>query len=292
MNLTLLLSLGALLVAGTSGCGKKDTTVHPTKVSLDKTSLAMTVGDEATLSVSFTPADVTNKNVSWTSSNPSVASVANGKVQAVAKGTANITVTTEDGALTATCLVSVDNVHVSGVSIDPADGVLLKIGETKQLTARITPDNAFDTSVSWKSASDAIATVSATGLVTAVSSGITTVTVTSADGGLTAEVTVTVAGLSISETEVTLFSGYSQSLTATMIPGTASASSLSVTSSDESVATVSVAEDGAIVILGVKEGTATITVTATETGLTATCAVTVKDAGGSSFGDDNYGDFK
>jgi uncharacterized protein YjdB len=131
MNLALLLSIGAFLLAGLTGCGKKDTSVHPTGVSLNKTSLALTVGDEETLTAVFTPSDVTNKNVTWNSGNPSVATVSNGKVTAVTKGTTTITVTTEDGGLTATCLVSVDNVHVSGVTIDPADGILLKIGETK-----------------------------------------------------------------------------------------------------------------------------------------------------------------
>lgn len=292
LNVALLLSVGAFLLAGLSGCGKKDTTVHPTAVSLNKTSLALTVGEEETLTAVFTPSDVTNKNVTWSSGNPSVASVSNGKVTAIAKGTTNITVTSEDGGLTATCLVSVDNVHVSGVTIEPAGGILLKVGETRQLSAKISPANAFDPSVSWSSSSDAIATVSSNGLVTAVSSGVATVKVTTVDGGLTAETTVSVAGLTLSETEISVYSGYRHSLTASMVPGSASASSLSVSSSDESVATVSVADDGSIVILAVKKGSATITVTAKETGLTATCAVTVKDSGGSSFEDENYGDFK
>lgn len=80
-------------------------------VSLDKTSLEMTAGDTATLTPSFTPSNATNKNVTWKSSDEKVATVKNGVVTAVAKGNATITVTTEDGAKTATCAVSVACAH-------------------------------------------------------------------------------------------------------------------------------------------------------------------------------------
>ena len=78
------------------------------KVSLDKTELALTVGDTQTLTATITPDDANNKNVSWSSDKPSVATVdKNGKVTAVAAGTANITVETVDGKKTANCVVTV-----------------------------------------------------------------------------------------------------------------------------------------------------------------------------------------
>ena len=78
------------------------------EVSLDKTELALTVGDTQTLTATITPNDANNKNVSWSSDKPSVATVdENGKVTAVAVGTANITVKTVDGAKTAVCAVTV-----------------------------------------------------------------------------------------------------------------------------------------------------------------------------------------
>lgn len=282
--------LAAMALAGALlGC-QKDHSVAVQGVSLNTSSLSLTIGDEATLTATVTPSDADNKEVSWSSSNPSVATVSSGKVTAVSKGSANITVTTVDGAFTATCLVSVDNVRVSAVSISPSS-LLMKVGETQQLTADVTPPNAADKSVTWSSATESIATVSSDGLVTAVASGVTKVTVTTGDGGITSSIEVAVAGLSLSQTEASVYSGYKAELTASMIPGNASASSLNVTSSDEGVATVSVSDDGKIVILGVAEGTATVTVTAIETGLTATCAVTVKASPSGSFGEDDYGKF-
>ena len=88
------------------GC-KKDTPVSG--VTFDKTSIELTEEGTQTLVSTIFPADADNKNVSWSSSNPSVATVEqSGKVTAVAPGAANITVTTEDGGKTATCAVTVN----------------------------------------------------------------------------------------------------------------------------------------------------------------------------------------
>ena len=87
------------------------TTAYATLVSgiaLDKTKLALTVGDTQALTATITPDDANNKNVSWSSDKPSVATVdENGTVTAVAAGTANITVKTVDGEKTAVCAVTV-----------------------------------------------------------------------------------------------------------------------------------------------------------------------------------------
>ena len=76
-------------------------------VSLDKTSVELTEGDEVTLIATVTPDNATNKTVLWNSSDESVASVADGVVTAHKEGTVTITVTTEDGNKTATCDVTV-----------------------------------------------------------------------------------------------------------------------------------------------------------------------------------------
>ena len=78
-----------------------------TKVELNKTSLTLDVGARDTLTATITPDNATNKNVTWSSNNESVATVENGKVTATGEGTATITVTTEDGDKTATCTVTV-----------------------------------------------------------------------------------------------------------------------------------------------------------------------------------------
>ncbi len=79
-----------------------------TSVSLNKESTSLTVGGTEALTAKVSPTDATNKSVSWSSSNTDVATVdSNGKVTAIAAGTATITVTTADGNKTATCTVTV-----------------------------------------------------------------------------------------------------------------------------------------------------------------------------------------
>ena len=82
-------------------------TIAVTSVSLDKTSVELTEGDETTLTATVNPDNATNKNVIWKSSNSSVATVSGGKVTALKAGTATITVSTEDGGKTATCDIKV-----------------------------------------------------------------------------------------------------------------------------------------------------------------------------------------
>ncbi|MGM9784046.1 MAG: Ig domain-containing protein, partial [Candidatus Cryptobacteroides sp.] len=77
-------------------------------VSLDKTNITLTEGDSDTFTATVYPDNATNKNVSWKSSNTSVATVNNGVVTAIKAGTATITVTTEDGGKTASCQVIVE----------------------------------------------------------------------------------------------------------------------------------------------------------------------------------------
>ena len=82
--------------------------VAVTGVTLNQTSLSLSVGGSATLVATVSPSNATNKNVEWDSSNAGVASVnSNGKVTAVGAGQATITVTTLDGGRTATCSVTV-----------------------------------------------------------------------------------------------------------------------------------------------------------------------------------------
>ncbi|MBM6871522.1 glycoside hydrolase family 2 TIM barrel-domain containing protein, partial [Pseudoflavonifractor phocaeensis] len=101
--------------------------VAVTGVSLDAAELALTEGDSANLTATVEPENATDKSVTWTSSDEGVATVADGKVTAVAVGEAEITVTTVDGGFTATCVVT--------VSEKPADSFTVTFvsdGETYQ----------------------------------------------------------------------------------------------------------------------------------------------------------------
>ena len=108
---------GTLTQNGTvTGC----VTYKVTGVSLDKTTLELTEGETAQLTATVLPDNATNKAVTWSTSNASIATVdANGLVTAVSAGTATITVTTEDGSKTATCEVTV-TAQTYNISVTPA----------------------------------------------------------------------------------------------------------------------------------------------------------------------------
>lgn len=166
-----------------------------TAVSLDKTTLSFdAIGKSEKLTATVEPDDATNKNVTWSSSNPSVATVDNGVVTAVGEGTAVITVTTEDGGKTATCTVTVrieTTIPVEGVSLDTTTLYMTKTGQSAKITATVVPANATNKNVTWSSSNTDVATVD-NGIVTAVGNGEAIITVTTEDGGKTATCTVTV----------------------------------------------------------------------------------------------------
>ena len=244
-------------------------------VILDKTSLSMAVGDTQQLAASVLPANASDQSVAWSSSNTSVATVSSsGVVTAKAVGSATITVTTNDGGKTAACNVTVV-IPVTGVSLDKTS-LSMPVGDTRALTATITPSNATDKSVTWSSSNTTVATVSSTGVVTAKAGGSAIITVTTNEGGKTATcavtVTVPVSGVSLNKTSMTLSEGDSQTLTATLSPSDATNQSVSWSSDNESVATVT----SSGVVVAKTAGTAVITVTTDDGGKTASCVVTVK----------------
>ena len=95
--------------------------VPVTGVSIDEEELALNAGGKKQLSATIAPADATNKNVTWSSSNSSVVTVANGLITAVGAGTATITVTTKDGNFTAECKVTVSAASIYDPDV-PAPG--------------------------------------------------------------------------------------------------------------------------------------------------------------------------
>ena len=158
------------------------TPVPVTGVSLDKITLELFTGNTATLTATVHPDNATNQNVTWSSDKPEVATVDNGTVTAVGAGEATITVTTEDGCKTATCIVTV-TVPVTGVKLNKETLELFTDG-SETLTATVEPGNATNKNVTWSSSDETIATVDNNGTVTAVGAGEATITATA--GGITA----------------------------------------------------------------------------------------------------------
>ena len=177
-----------------NGYNQASSTVSVTGITLNKNSTTLVVGGTETLTATVSPNNATNKNVTWTSSNTSVATVSNGTITAKKAGSATITVKTEDGNKTATCSVTVNSniVSVTGVSLNK-NSLTLDIGDTETLTATISPSNATNQNVTWTSSNTGVATVS-NGIVSAISAGTSIITVKTSDGNKTATCTVTVQG--------------------------------------------------------------------------------------------------
>lgn len=186
-----------LAAPSVTGGWKDASTVSVTGVTLNKIVLQLYTGGSETLTATIAPTNATNKKVTWTSSDPAVATVdANGKVTAKSLGMADITVTTKDGGYTATCRVGVvrrpaGDVSVTGVTLNKTTLKLSK-GTSETLTATVAPTNATNKNVTWTSSDAAIATVDASGKVTGVAKGTATITVTTEDGGYTATCAVEV----------------------------------------------------------------------------------------------------
>ena len=194
----LLLAFSAIMMFMMASCEKPgQDAIKVEGVSLNVTSIELAEGDQTTLTATVNPSNATNKNVSWTSSDNAVATVANGKVTAVKAGTATITVKTEDGNKTATCTVTVTakTYPVESVTLDNTSVELTEGAETT-LTATVNPSNATNKNVTWTSSDSNVATV-ANGKVTAVKAGTATITVKTEDGNKTATCTVTVTAKSV-----------------------------------------------------------------------------------------------
>ena len=124
----LTIALAVLAIGLLGSCKKEDPTISVMGVTLDKTTLTLTEGDNAQLVATVKPDNATDKSVSWKSDKTDVTTVdQNGNVHAVAPGTANITVITVDGAKTASCKVTVLE------NIDGALPGLFSVSATKKV---------------------------------------------------------------------------------------------------------------------------------------------------------------
>ena len=321
------------------------TTVAATGVALSETSLDMTsAGQTATLTATVTPSNATNKSVTWSSSDESVATVSSeGVVTAVANGTATITATTADGTnLSASCTVAVsiatssEKVSVSSVALNPGgtvavpieceftseditayqfdlylpEGVSLAKNDKGRFAAGVTyilSDRHDEHTASLKENEGFVRfAVSQNDKYTLSPGGGTLITVylqsdESVSGELQGSIrnfimsetdqtkhnladctfvmtgsstTDAATGITLNQTSLTLTgAGQTATLTATVTPSNATNKSVTWSSSDESVATVS--SEG--VVTAVANGTATITATTADgTNLSASCEVTVE----------------
>lgn len=156
----------------------------------DKT-VTMGLNQTRQLQVKITPSDTTNKNVQWTSSNNSVATVdSNGVVTSKNSGSTIITATTHNGLKTE-FFIEVET-PVTNITLN-SNEINLNPGGTFKLDATVNPSNASNKNIKWISANESIATVDQSGNVTADVAGTTYISAVSADGKVVATCTVNVS---------------------------------------------------------------------------------------------------
>ena len=156
----------------------KKKVIAVTGVKLSAESMTLREGDRGKLTVTVEPANATNKNVKWWTSDLDIVSVGStlggstGYVEARKAGKATVTVKTEDGEFSASCEITVEKkeVPVTGISIEPSS-LKLPVGDTYSLIPHVQPTDATNQDIKWLSTNESVATVNAKGKVTAVAAG-------------------------------------------------------------------------------------------------------------------------
>ncbi|MDB5120108.1 MAG: Por secretion system C-terminal sorting protein [Sphingobacteriales bacterium] len=270
------------IITGTSSINGMELVLKPLSgVALDRDSAFVGVGDTTRLTALMAPADVTNKGVSWKSSNPNVALVsANGLVRGMGPGTAIITITTNEGSKTDSAVITAANILATGVTIDSVTAIV-GVNNTNKLTATVSPANATNKAVVWSSSDTTIVKVNGTGVITGLAPGTATITVTTQDGAKTASSIVTASNIllnsiTLSKAAVSLGVDDTTTIRTKVLPSNASNPALTWSSSDTTIAKVNAT--GFITARSV--GTATITATAVDDGQEASSlALKVVSAG-------------
>jgi len=285
----------------TGGGGGGSTTISVSAISISPETMTLTVGETGQITATVEPDNATNKNVTWESSDESVATVdGNGEVTAVAAGTATITVTSDaDSSKKANCEVTIVEPTEPILTVDPSQvTVSSDFEETFTLTIEndTVTEAVYLNDISLGGQFEGLnisavvreddATVTAAVYGNLERTGIGTITLDANalvkyESDLKASVTVVeatvvpVSAISVEPTELTLTVGDTGQITATVEPDNATDKDVTWESSDEAVAAID-ADGNVATVTAVSEGTATITASAGE--FTATTAVTVEAA--------------
>ena len=211
-------------------------------VELSEVALNLLLHETYTLVATVIPADATFPEITWTSSDPSVAEVSeNGTVIAIGCGTAVITATSTNG-LTASTAISVSEIIAERIEIigEP----LLYLNETATFTADIYPENTTNKDIVWSSSNPMIAEIDENGKLRCLAPGVVSITATQKDVATSVQVEVKIKPverieiLSSEKNAATLSVGESMTLTATIYPDDATYREVFWSSSDPAIATI------------------------------------------------------
>ena len=249
-------------------------------LNLSASSLSLKVSQTGTITATTSPEGLTEKVLLlWTVSNPRVASVKaddSGKsatLNALAPGSATLTASNEDGSVKATAQLEVSHVALETIRLN--ETVLsLKVGETRNLRASVSPENITEPfEPVWTSSDEKVATIAVDKndkkkvMLTALAPGSATVTVANSDASVSASTTVEVEGIPLQNIALRLKKDGDKEKVYEVVftPANASNKKVTWTSSNEATATVS---EGTVTSVGV--GSATITATAQDGGFSQT----------------------
>ena len=265
----------ALDGSGKSNVCVVNVTAGVTGVSLPKTAV-VGVNEKAKLTATVEPSFATNKAVTWKSDNTDIVDVAgDGTLTGKTVGKTVVRCTTVDGKFTASCEVQVV-IPVTSVTISPKTKTV-EAGESFRIVASVSPTNATIKTVSWKSSNEKVATVNSNGVVTAVAGGKCKITCTTDNGAKvdSCDLTVTqkVSGVSVEPKTVSIYKTQTATLTATVVPATATNKAVTWSTDNSKIAVVS----SSGIVTGVSNGTAIITATTADGGFKAQCTVIVGD---------------
>ncbi|MDR1984337.1 MAG: Ig-like domain-containing protein [Prevotellaceae bacterium] len=275
----------ALMCVVAISCQKDEVAVvRVTGITLNKANVLLNIGTTVTVKPTVLPTNATNKRVTWKSDSTNIATVdAHGLITGKAVGTTKITATTVDGNKTATCIVSVTtaSIPVTGVTVTP-ETASIDVNTTVKITAKVSPDNATNKKVTWKSESDAIATVDSTGLVKGIAAGTVKITATTVDGNRTATCTVTVksstsvpvTGVTVTPDTANVEVNKTVQITAKVSPDNATNKKVTWKSENDATAIV----DSTGLVTGKAVGNVKVIATTDDGGKTDTAVVIVKQA--------------
>ena len=258
--------------------------VDVTMISLNVSAKTLDKWSKYQLKATVIHSNATFKDVSWKSSDTSVATVdKNGLVKALKTGTTYITCVSKDNPMIMSRAKITVVIKVTGVEISKTSLVIYQ-AETKTLKGNVVPSYATNKKVKWGSTNKSVATVDQKGVVKAIASGTANIVIKSIDGEfrkvckVTVKKVIKVKKVSFEKDNYNLSDGKTLTLKPVITPSNASVKDVKWTSSNTKIAKVNAKG----VVTAIKPGKVTITCTSVEGGKTGKCTVTVKKVNPSS----------
>jgi uncharacterized protein YjdB len=248
-------------------------------MTLRETSVTLITGHNKTLTPNITPSNANNKKVTWTTTDPSIATVdGNGRVTGVKAGVAVITCTSQDNPdVSAICTVTVIQ-RVTKINISPST-LEIRVPESATVSWTVEPLDATDKSVTFRSSNTKVATVDPDGTIHARARGECNITCKAADGSnVTARTHVTViqpvTGVHMRNSQVTVDLNARLTITAELEPSNANNNHMIWTTADPTIATVT-GNTNRPTVKGMRWGDTTVTGITEDGGFTTTCYIHV-----------------